>query len=129
HSFQYDFLLRSCIFFLCDPSALTRDLPSFPTRRSSDLNGQPVTIIGVAPESFHGLNALLDTQGYLPVGMAAVLGDASNDFLTAREPRFTLVARLKPDANLRQADSAMQVVSQRLTLQNAKADAWLTLRA
>src|SRR6266566_636593 len=28
-----------------------------------------------------------------------------------------------------QADSAMQVVSQRLTLQNAKADAWLTLRA
>ena len=97
--------------------------------KKASVNGQPVTIIGVAPESFHGLNALLDTQGYLPVGMAAVLGDASNDFLTAREPRFTLVARLKPDANLRQADSAMQVVSQRLTLQNAKADAWLTLRA
>jgi len=97
--------------------------------KKASVNGQPVTIIGVAPESFHGLNALLDTQGYLPVGMAAVLGDASNDFLTAREPRFTLVARLKPDANLQQADSAMQVVSQRLTLQNAKADAWLTLRA
>jgi hypothetical protein len=30
------------------------------------LSGRPVTIIGVAPEGFHGVSLLFEMQGYLP---------------------------------------------------------------
>src|SRR5882672_4737451 len=33
------------------------------------MNGHSVTVIGVTPESFHGLYSLIDMQAYLPMGM------------------------------------------------------------
>ena len=32
------------------------------------LNGQPVTVVGVAPEHFHGVQAMVDIQGYCRLG-------------------------------------------------------------
>src|SRR4030081_2242395 len=33
------------------------------------MNGHPMTVIGVAPQGFHGTYALVDMQAYLPFGM------------------------------------------------------------
>ena len=36
------------------------------------INGHPVTVVGVAPKQFHGVQALIDVQGYLPLGMNSI---------------------------------------------------------
>jgi len=35
----------------------------------ASVNGVAVTIVGVAPEGFHGITSLVDFQGYMPLGM------------------------------------------------------------
>ena len=37
------------------------------------MNGHSVTVVGVAPEGFHGTYALVDMQAYLPFGMRNAL--------------------------------------------------------
>ena len=40
--------------------------------KKASVNGRPVTIVGVLPEGFRPISTLIDTQGYLPLGMAAI---------------------------------------------------------
>jgi predicted permease len=83
------------------------------------VNGHPMTLVGVTPEGFHGLTSLLDTQGYIPLGMAATLKDATPDFLTATNSGSdAVVARLRSGIDLQQAQSALQVVAHRMALQH-----------
>ena len=95
------------------------------------INGHPVTIIGVAPEGFHGITSLLETQGYLPLGMAAVTSDANKDFLTNRKSSvgLTIIARLKPGVALASAQPVLKVIAQRLSAQYPITDKWRSLRA
>ena len=83
------------------------------------VNGHPMTIVGVAPQHFQGLAALLDTQGYMPLGMAEVLQDAPKNFLADPKTRtLALLARLKPGVSLQQTQPVLQIVAQRLSEQN-----------
>jgi predicted permease len=87
--------------------------------KAVSVNGRPMTIVGVAPQHFQGLAALLDTQGYMPLGMAEVLQDAPKNFLA--DPKTTtlaLIARLKPGVSLQQTQPALQIVAQRLSEQS-----------
>src|SRR5215813_7661139 len=69
------------------------------------VDGQPVTIVGVAPEGFYGINLLSAPQAYLPLGMA-VYGGPAADFITNRAARIVFVgARLQPGASLQQAQA------------------------
>ena len=80
------------------------------------VNGHPMTIVGVAPENFHGIAGLLDTQGYMPLAMASTLQDASETFLTdPKDTNLRLIARLRTGVTLRQAQPMLQVVAQRLS--------------
>jgi putative ABC transport system permease protein len=83
------------------------------------LDGQAFTIVGVAPEGFHGTQNIIDPGGYLPLGMGNIEGGANaTDFLMNRNVRGTsILARLKPGVTLAQAQSALRVVSQRLAQQ------------
>jgi len=40
------------------------------------VDGHPVTIVGVAPEGFYGINLLSAPQAYLPLGMPVYGGQA-----------------------------------------------------
>jgi predicted permease len=83
------------------------------------VNGHPMTIVGVGPQHFQGLAAMLDTQGYMPLGMAEVLQDAPKNFLAgSKTTTLVLVARLKPGVSLQQTQPALQIVAQRLSEQN-----------
>ena len=93
------------------------------------VNGQPVTIIGVTPQGFHGVLEVLDIQGYLPMGMAATNLVAKDDFLIKREEmaELILIARLKPDVSLAAAQPALDVVARRLSEQYPQVDEWKSL--
>ena len=94
------------------------------------VNGRPVTIVGVAPKGFRPLSTLLDTQGYLPLGMAVVDNQTKSDFLNDRQDkRLILIARLKPGITQDKIRSVLDVVAKRLAAEYPKADDWNLLKA
>jgi len=98
--------------------------------RKATVNGHPVTVIGVAPQGFYGTISIIDTQGYLPLGMAVVTSDSSSDFLADRKSvRVDIVGRLKPGVKLEAAQPALQVVARRLSQQFPAIHSWDSLQA
>jgi len=95
------------------------------------VNGQPVTIIGVAPKGFQGALAILDTQGYLPVSMACATLAAKSDVLTNRQGEIgmILIGRLKPGENLSAAQHVLRVVAERLSSEYPTIDKWSSMEA
>ncbi|HET6933199.1 MAG TPA: ABC transporter permease [Candidatus Angelobacter sp.] len=87
--------------------------------KTAFINGQPVTIVGVAEEGFHGAASLINTQGFIPLGMAERLQrDTNARTLQDRDhQRLLLVARLKDGVDMKKADSVLAVVSRRLSAQ------------
>ena len=95
----------------------------------ASVNGVAVTIVGVAPEGFHGLTSLADFQGYMPLGMGSAVKDVPKDFLVARENAqfVAVIARLQPGVSLQRAQVALNVVAHRLSKQYPTADSGMTL--
>ena len=86
------------------------------------LDGQFATVIGVAPEGFHGLFNGIESDGYPSLSAVAavrsgddVFGDRSDRFLTA-------VARLKPGISLSAAQDAAGVIASRLEIAYPETD-------
>jgi predicted permease len=93
------------------------------TRVSVD--GHSVTIVGVAPNEFYGVNILVAPQAYLPLGMA----DHAPDFMTDRASRVVYVgARLRPGKSLEQAQASLDVIAQRLSQQYSDTDKDLAIQ-
>src|SRR5579872_3268322 len=85
--------------------------------KTVSMNGRPVTIVGIAPESFHGLNALVATQAYLPQGMSVIEGEPA-DFMTNHlQKNVFIYGRLKPGISIEQARASLNVVAGRLAEQ------------
>lgn len=97
--------------------------------KSALINGHPVTIIGVAPKGFHGVSSLLDSQGYLPLGLADVTSDAPKDFVTNRKASVgvTIIARLRPGVTVVGARPALNVIAHRLSTEYPATNQWATL--
>ena len=80
---------------------------------SVSVSGRPVTIIGVAPEGFHGFSSLLDTQGYLPLRLCTFGG--RKDAWTSRDAKdLLLLARMRDGVSVPQARPALDVIAARL---------------
>ena len=82
--------------FAGDPSVVGRTIR---------LNGTDFTVIGVAPDTFPGMQVFARPDLYMPLAMARVFStNPQKDFFVDRDDReLTVRARLKPDATLRQA--------------------------
>ena len=92
------------------------------------VDGHPLTIVGVAPQGFHGmLNEIVDIQGYMPLNMQRIEFEGG---LTSRWARalFTL-ARLKPGTSLPQATAVLNVIAHGLSEEYAKSDGGATIWA
>ena len=97
--------------------------------RKVSVDGQPITIVGVAPKDFVGVYPILSVQGYLPMGMATIAGNPS-DFTTNRQIRnVPILARLRPGASIQQAQAALAVISQRLAQEYPETHKNLSMRA
>jgi predicted permease len=89
--------------------------------KNVSVDGHPVTIVGVAPEGFYGINLLVAQQAYLPLGMA-IYGQAP-DFMANRGARLVFVgARLQPGRSVQQAQASLDVVARRLSQQYSDTD-------
>src|SRR5215472_3893902 len=92
------------------------------------VDGHPVTIVGVAPQGFYGINLLSAPQAYLPLGMA-VYGGPAADFITNRAARIVFVgARLQPGESLQQAQAMLDSVARRLSQQYSDTDKDFTVK-
>jgi macrolide transport system ATP-binding/permease protein len=79
------------------------------------LNGRPFSVIGVAPEGFHG-TTILGTDLWAPVTMVGELTPRrSSALLTSREGVWLLMgARLKPGVTVRQAQAELANIGRAL---------------
>ena len=83
--------------------------------RTVQVNGHPFTIIGVAPERYHGAYYFLQPDFYLPVTTINLLEPSMADALTKRsDSGFRVLARLQPGATPAQAMGAAQATDHRL---------------
>jgi macrolide transport system ATP-binding/permease protein len=99
-----------------------------------EVNGYPVTIVGVAPRGFRGTYAIVDMDGFVP--LSAPLGGqddpqkAVRDLWTQRTDRsISLLGRLKPGVSLKQAQSTLAVVAQRTAEQHPETYKGVTFHA
>jgi predicted permease len=82
--------------------------------RSIRLNGKEFTVIGVAPETFSGMEVFSHPDFYTPLAMAPVFStNPEKNFFEDRDDRELRVrARLNPGATLRQARNELDVLAE-----------------
>jgi len=92
------------------------------------INGHPFTIVGVAPEGFHGPYSLLEMQAYLPFGMLGIEGGPP-DFMTDRAIRGVgVLARLRQGIGSVQAQPVLNVVAEQLAREYPRDDKGLSIQ-
>jgi len=85
------------------------------------INGQSYTVIGITPDGFSGVSALVAPDIWLPLGVYSQLGSAFSDSETLHDlaqPKnyaLSVAARLRPGLKIDMAKSRLPVLGQRLT--------------
>ena len=85
------------------------------------INGRPYTVIGITPDGFSGVSALVAPDVWLPLGvhsqLGSVFGDSESlhDLAQPKNYALNLTARLQPGLNIDTAKSRLPVLGQRLT--------------
>ncbi len=99
--------------FGSDPSVLGRTVR---------LNGTEFTVIGVAPESFSGMQIFGHPDFYIPLAMAPVFSTSpQKNFFEDRDDRELYVkGRLKPGTTLEQARNEMAVLAKNFEVEYPK---------
>ncbi len=85
------------------------------------VNGQSYTLIGVTPDGFAGLNALLAPDLWLPLGVYSQLGSAFSDAsgkMPLNAPKnytLNIVARMRPGLTIDSTKPRLPALAKRLT--------------
>jgi len=85
------------------------------------VNGQTYTLIGVTPDGFAGMNALLAPDLWLPLGVYAQLGSAFSDAtgkLPLSAPKnysLNITARMRPGLTIESTKPRLPALAKRLT--------------
>jgi predicted permease len=84
------------------------------------INRTPFTIIGVAPEGFHGTRSGLDYEMWMPLTMYGQLTHTGTWMLRDRNTRnFIMYARLAPGVTMEQARGEVQALANRMAVADA----------
>jgi predicted permease len=93
------------------------------------INGQPYTVIGISPDGFSGVSALIAPDIWVPLGMYSRLGsafgdsDRATDLSQPKTYTLNLTGRLRPGLTIETAKARLPVLSQRFNaLQPPEAD-------
>jgi predicted permease len=83
--------------------------------RQIALDGKPVTIVGVAPESYRGLSAILGVQAYVPLAMTVPIENTPlTDFNKQSFRSLQVYGRLRNGVTRAEAGAALAVVARDL---------------
>jgi predicted permease len=74
------------------------------------VNGQSMTIIGVAPKGFEGTTLGSSPKFFVPITMRGVLNNGNDQFKNRRSYWVYVFGRLKPGATIEQAQTALNTV-------------------
>jgi predicted permease len=74
------------------------------------LNGMPMTVLGVAPAGFHGVEAGQSPDVFVPLMMKAQMTPSWNELYNRRAMWLRVMARLKPGVSSQQAEAAMNAL-------------------
>src|ERR1700739_80903 len=84
------------------------------------INRTPFTIIGVAPEGFHGTRAGFDYEMWMPLSMYGQVTHTGTWMLRDRGTRnFVMMARIAPGVSIEQARGEVQALANRMAVADA----------
>jgi predicted permease len=86
------------------------------------LSGRSFTVVGIAPASFHSVDQILDTQFWVPLGIAEELVPNLPPADSREFHWLAVVARLKPGVSRVQATSELDTLAKRFALAYPKTD-------
>jgi predicted permease len=78
------------------------------------LNGQPVTVVGVAPSGFFGTFFIVESNVYVPLGMLGNDAESKKIFNNRGERQLRALAHLKPGVTIEEARVSLQGIADRL---------------
>src|SRR6478752_3473662 len=85
------------------------------------INGQPYTVIGIAPDGFSGASVLIAPDIWVPIGIRSQLGSAfgdsetMHDLMNPKNYAFNLTGRMRSGMTTEMAKSRLPLLAQRLT--------------
>ncbi|MGH3184038.1 MAG: FtsX-like permease family protein, partial [Streptosporangiaceae bacterium] len=97
-----------------------------------EVDGHPITVVGVAPAGFRGTFAMADSDAYMPLAMAETTEPFAftPSFMTDRNQRFLFVmGRLRRGMSLGRAQAALALVGDRLAQAYPKTDRGMVIAA
>jgi len=96
--------------FNSDPNLIGREIT---------INGQSLTVVGIAPPQYTGMLRGLSTEVWIPATTLPLLEPRNGHLLTSRDSRWlTLVGRLKPGASVEQARARFDLLSREMQLKH-----------
>lgn len=97
--------------------------------RSITLNGHPLSIVGVAPREFHGMQSFVSPAAYLPLSEQPVGGVPVDSMNNWQNRMFIVNGRLRSGVTLERARAGLRVVAQDLARQQPEFEKKLSLEA
>src|ERR1700756_4073585 len=98
--------------------------------RQVALNGHPMTVVGVTPEEFRGVNTVLAVEMYVPRMMLVPIDGAKLSDMNKRDNRYARVfARLSPGVSQKQVDATLQVLANRFAAADPRTEKGAMLKA
>ncbi len=91
------------------------------------LDRHPVTIVGVAPKDFFGMNPFLSMAAYLPLSELPLGGTPADAINNWQNRMFIVNGRLRPEVGLKQANAALNVIAQDLNRLHPEFEKKLTI--
>ena len=81
------------------------------------VDNHPVTIIGVAPHEFRGMNPAMSPQAYLPLAMVVPLeSETLADYHKQSNRNLWMYGRLQPGVTRQQADATLALIARRFVI-------------
>jgi predicted permease len=98
--------------------------------RPVSVDGQSLTVIGIAPKGFRGVQSFVSAAAFLPLSELGIVEGTPSDLLNAWSNRdFIALGRLRPGVSLRQADAELSVVAQNLMRQHPDSEKKIDIAA
>ncbi|HEY4739748.1 MAG TPA: ABC transporter permease [Candidatus Acidoferrales bacterium] len=82
--------------------------------KSVNLNGRPVTVVGVVPKAFFGTFYIVESDAYAPLGMYAGSGGSPNLLTDRKDRQLRVLAHLKPGVSIEKARASLQLTADNL---------------